>query len=310
MDSLFRVSVATSLVFRNSLSSIVTLRFNSRTIKLRDLRPSHLEAWVKAMQQQGLAPGTIRTRFNNMHSLLRAAQRDRVIAHDPAEGVKLPRGRSRDAAMRIPTPEQIGALLAPLDDSQRAFVALCAFAGLRLGEAAGVQIGDIDFLRRQLEVRRQVQRVTGGGVDIRLPKYGSERTVYLAPGLLQILARHVERLDTTAEPGWLFRGQGDNPPHQNDVDHWWRKARSVLKGGAPRLHDARHFYASGLIAEGCDVVTVQRALGHKSATTTLNTYSHLWPTAEDRTRAAAERILTAAFPDVYPSCTKKADDAT
>jgi hypothetical protein len=35
------------------------------------------------------------------------------------------------------------------------------------------------------------------------------------------------------------------------------------------LHDLRHFYASGLIAAGCAVVTVQRALGHAKATTTL-----------------------------------------
>src|SRR5215218_7081746 len=58
-----------------------------------------------------------------------------------------------------------------------------------------------------------------------------------------------------------------------------------------KLHDLRHFYASGLIAAGCDVVTVQGALGHASATTTLNTYSHLWPTAEDRTRRAAEDLF-------------------
>ncbi|WP_255556371.1 tyrosine-type recombinase/integrase [Tessaracoccus palaemonis] len=56
-------------------------------------------------------------------------------------------------------------------------------------------------------------------------------------------------------------------------------------------HDMRHFYASGLIAAGCDVVTVQRALGHASATTTLNTYAHLWPTAEDRTRSAAADLM-------------------
>ena len=39
------------------------------------------------------------------------------------------------------------------------------------------------------------------------------------------------------------------------------------------------------------MVTVQRALGHASATVTLNTYAHLWPTAEDRTRAAAAAML-------------------
>jgi integrase len=62
-----------------------------------------------------------------------------------------------------------------------------------------------------------------------------------------------------------------------------------------KLHDARHFYPSGLIAHGADVVTVQRALGHAKATTTLNTYSHLWPTAEDRTPQAAEAMLVEAL---------------
>jgi integrase len=45
------------------------------------------------------------------------------------------------------------------------------------------------------------------------------------------------------------------------------------------------------------VVTVQRALGHSSATVTLGVYSHLWPTAEDRTRAAAGDLMAAALAD-------------
>ena len=55
--------------------------------------------------------------------------------------------------------------------------------------------------------------------------------------------------------------------------------------------DRSHNFASGLIAAGCDVVTVQRALGHARATTTLDTYSHLWPSAEDRTRDAAANLM-------------------
>jgi len=59
------------------------------------------------------------------------------------------------------------------------------------------------------------------------------------------------------------------------------------------MRDLRHFYASGLIASGCDVVAVQRALGH-SPTTTLTTYAHLWPTTEDRVRDAAARLVAEA----------------
>jgi len=75
---------------------------------------------------------------------------------------------------------------------------------------------------------------------------------------------------------WLFSGEGEHPLHQNSVGYLWRKARAAA-GVEYVLHDLRHFYASGLINAGCDVVTVQRAMGHKSATVTLDTYAHRWP---------------------------------
>lgn len=93
---------------------------------------------------------------------------------------------------------------------------------------------------------------------------------------------------------WLFR-VGDEPMYDNDLTWRWRATRNAAKLPHVRLHDLRHFYASGLIAAGCDIVTVQRALGHSTATTTLNTYSHLWPTAADRTRAAASDLMRQAL---------------
>ena len=76
--------------------------------------------------------------------------------------------------------------------------------GLRLGEAAALQVDDVDFLRREIHVRRQVQRVNGGELDIRLPKYNSERTIHAAQALIDILAEHVA-LGLTNE--WLFEGK-------------------------------------------------------------------------------------------------------
>lgn len=166
---------------------------------------------------------------------------------------------------------------------------------VRLGEAAAVQIGDVNFLRKSLTVQRQVQRVNGGTVDIRSPKYGSERVVYLADSLVDLLAQHVAAFGGNGPQQWLFAGEGDDPPHQNTVGYWWRKTLRDAGQSGIKLHDLRHFYASGLIAAGCDVVTVQRSLGHAKATTTLNTYAHLWPTAEDRTRNAAESIIAASL---------------
>jgi integrase len=131
-----------------------------------------------------------------------------------------------------------------------------------------------------------------------LPKYGSERVVYLPEQLVTLLSEHVATYRPDGEPGrWLFADLGGRPLHNNAVTYRWRQTRKAAGVPRIRLHDLRHFYASGLIAAGCDVVTVQRALGHSSATTTLNTYSHLWLTAEDRTRAAAGELWTAALAD-------------
>jgi integrase len=120
-----------------------------------------------------------------------------------------------------------------------------------------------------LAVSRQVQRAgSGGKVEIRAPKYCSERVVYIPEGLVQLLAQHVEQHRPGIDPErWMFEATPGQPPHQNTVGYLWRKACKAAKVSDVTLHDLRHYVASGLIAAGCDVVTVQRALGHAKATT-------------------------------------------
>ena len=71
-------------------------------------------------------------------------------------------------------------------------------------------------------------------------------------------------------------------------------SRAAVRAGlakGTRFHDLRHTFASALIARGCSVKAVQMALGHESAAVTLNTYTHLWPSDDDRVRAAIENFL-------------------
>jgi integrase len=263
-------------------------------VQLAKLRPSHLQAWVKTMRDKGLQPTTTKTRFNYARAAIRAAVADRAIPFDVTASVTLPRARKAEAAMTIPLPTQVGALLDKAADRFVAFIALAAFGGLRLAEAAALKVSDVDFMREEIHVRQQVQREVGGHFEIRPPKYGSERTVHAPAGLIQLLSEHVRVHVPGDDPErWLFPGEGEHPLHQNSVGHLWRKARAAADVDC-RLHDLRHFYASGLIAAGCDVVTVQRAMGHSSATVTLGTYSHLWPKAEDRTRKAAAAMFAAS----------------
>ena len=268
-------------------------------VGLGDLRPSHVEVWVKTMQDAELEPTTIRTRFANVRNVIRAAVRDRVMGRDVTDRTKLPRPRKASAAMSIPTALEVGAAVRATGDIEPwygAFIAVCAFAGLRRGEASALRVGDIDFLRKEIRVVRQVQWTDDGQMEIRGPKYGSERTIFIPDGLVTVLSEHVRLYRPGDDPDrWLFTGRGapTSPTRQRWAEHG---ASSAHKVSIPyRLHDLRHDYASGLIAAGCDVVTVQRALGHSSASITSTTYGHLWPDAADRTRNAAEELFDQSF---------------
>ncbi|MBM0125613.1 tyrosine-type recombinase/integrase [Pimelobacter simplex] len=269
-------------------------------VPMRKILRSHVEAWVKEMSsgsadstRKPLAASTTKMRYNYVHMAFRAAVRDKVIREAPSDGVALPKVAKVEVTMMIPTAEQVAAAREGCaDPAFVAFIAVCAYAGLRLGEAAGLQVGDVDFLRREIRVRRQVQGQTAATAKVVPPKAGSARTIYADDELVKLLSKHVRDIGTWGDEGWLF-GVG-TLLNRNSAGHLWRQTRGPLGMDAFTLHDLRHFYASGLIAAGCDVVTVQHALGHSSPTITLNTYSHLWPKAEDRTRAAAASLWVPA----------------
>jgi len=77
------------------------------------------------------------------------------------------------------------------------------------------------------------------------------------------------------------------------IERVMRATRSKVKGLPEgfRFHDLRHYFASLLIASGADVKVVQTRLRHASAMTTLNTYGHLWPDADESARAAVDAVL-------------------
>ena len=74
-----------------------------------------------------------------------------------------------------------------------------------------------------------------------------------------------------------------------------RTARAKVPGLPPtfRYQDLRHYLASMLIDSGASVKVVQARLRHASAKTTLDTYSHMWPDADESTRAAISDVMTA-----------------
>lgn len=171
----------------------------------------------------------------------------------------------------------------------RALVLLIAATGMRQGEALGLTVDRIDFLRRQVHIDRQLLANPRRPVELGPTKTASSVRSVPLPGLiLDELAAHIQ----TYPPGtWglVFTNKRGLPVVRATWHKGWVAA--VKASGVPQVttvHLLRHTYASRLIEGGENVKTVQMRLGHANAMETFNTYSHLFPAAHERTRKVVE----------------------
>lgn len=255
------------------------------------VRASEVQALVTGLSSK-LAPSTLERVHGRVSAVFGAAMRDRVIAVSPCGNVKLPR-RGPAPIEDVLTPAQVHALAAAMPPRYRALVIAGAGLGLRPGELFGLATSRVDFLRRTVRVDQQLVRVRGRGVELGPTKTpASNRTVPLPNVVGEALAAHLAAWPEHPDLGLIFTNERGAPIQQHPFAMVWATARERARLPAwATPHDLRHHYASVLIASGASVKAVQRRLGHSSAKTTLDTYSHLFPDEEDRTRQAIDAAL-------------------
>ncbi len=264
--------------------------FADRTIA--SIRPTEVQAWVRGRSVM-LAPATVEVVYRIFSAILSDAVSDRVITRNPAKGVTLPRRDNQ--AIVPPTIEQIESLRLEIPERYRAIVTLAAGTGMRQGECFGLTIDRVDFLRRSIAVNRQLVLAGSGPPEFGPPKTeASVRSIPLPDVVGSALATHLEEW-ATGDEGLIFNNAKEAPIRRNRFNEIWRPATIRAGVGGLRFHDLRHFYASLLIDAGESVKVVQARLGHAAASETLDTYAHLWPDNEERTRAAVDEVLTFAF---------------
>jgi integrase len=267
-------------------------RIGSRS--LVSIRPSEIQALVKTLSGE-LAPATVAVTHGWVSGVFKAAVNDRLIPSSPCIATKLP-PIERPKVVPIEA-ETVAAMAAAIDPRYRAVIVLGAGSGVRISEALGLTVDRVDFLRRRVTIDRQLvrapgERATFGPVNDRKNR---PRTIPLGSGVLDELAAHLATYAPDPD-GLVFTTVFRAKVSHAKWSEVWRAAASQC--GIPLgdgYHLLRHFYASTLIAAGCSVKEVQERLGHASASMTLDTYSHLWPSSEERTREVTDRALAAVF---------------
>ena len=247
--------------------------------------------WLKtegrADQSDGKT-GLADSQLRNIHSLCRRALEKAVsedlIPQNPASGCKLPPARKGE--MNILSRESMQKLLIQAKEEKYYELFLLEFAtGLRLGELTALQWEDLNLTTGELRISKQAV-VIGSEVVVTEPKTkAAVRTLLLPPKVLEVFREYRKRNVSR----WLFPSpkKEDSPLLPSVVRQ--RLHRLLDHAGCERVrfHDLRHTFATNALAHGMDIKTLSTILGHVSAATTLNTYSHI---TEEMRRQAAARI--------------------
>lgn len=277
------------------------------SIKLQDLRPFHIQqhyTWLLDKKEgPGLAPATALYQHRIIHEALKHAVRWQLIPRNPADAVEPPKARKTE--INILTPDHIAELLNFLYQEKHVLfipTLLAVVTGMRRGEICGLQWSDIDFERKCLYVRHQLQRIDGELVLRETKTAGSRRPVVLDDTTIALLKKH----KITQSEYRLMFGPEYASANINYVCTWpdgrlldpdyvtkaFGKILKKLNLPVVRFHDLRHTHATLLLQEGVNPKIVSERLGHTDIRITLNTYSHVLPSMQ---KEAAEKVANKLF---------------
>jgi integrase len=234
------------------------------------------------MKAEGLSDSYVYATYRRLAQIMGDAVHDGIIPRSPCSRKTSP-GQGSQRPYVIST-EQLWALHDAMPEHLRPAVLLGAFAGLRTSEAVALRVSDVDFMRGlvhpEIQYPAEPLKSETSRTSVPIPNE-------LALELSAAVAKWQGETIVTDEIGRISSPWA--------LERAIRSARAKVKDLPEgfRFHDLRHYFASLLIGSGADVKVVQRRLRHASAMTTLNTYGHMWPDADESARAAVAVVLAA-----------------
>lgn len=268
------------------------------SLKLKKLQPKHIQDMLNNLLTEGrikenstgsraLSAKTVRNIFSTLRHALSDAVSWELLPNNPADKVKPPVAQHKEP--KAWSEEQVAQFLWHVTAKQDPYAAvwrLLLVTGMRRGELLGLRWSDIDLVEALVTVR-QARVVAAGKVITTTPKsragnrsftIDSETVVQLA----QLKNEH--ELQAQRFGYWATELVAVSPtglPMQ-PKDLLQRFQRAARAAGLPvlKLHEGRHTAATWALQEGIPVHVVSQRLGHSQASTTVNTYAHVLPTAD------------------------------
>ncbi len=274
---------ATLRGYRQALEDYVLPEIGSR--KLNTVTTSDLQHLVDRWQAEGRSASTVRNSIKPLQAIYRRARSREGVNLNPTHDLELPAARPKE--VEIVAPEVAAHLLDAAPAPDRALWATALYAGLRYGELRALRWGAVDLAGGTIRVQESWDPKEGAIA----PKTRTSRRTTPLPGLLRDhLLDHKLNAAADAADALVFGVEGR--PFQAAVIYRRADKAWMDSGlGRLRLHQARHTYASFMIAAGVNAKALSSFMGHSSIKVTFDLYGHLMPGTEAEAAALLDTFL-------------------
>ena len=271
-------------------------------IKISVLRPDQIQRVYDRLIKVGKGRRTVQLVHAVIHRSLTQAVKLGLMGRNPDNATTPPKPINKE--IKILDQGQVHQLLIATQARgfrRLAFYHVALATGMRQGELLGLKWDDLDLTRKTLQVKRQVERLPGGGFEFVPPKTkAGYRTIKLGSETVNILTHHYKtQLDESANAGnkWqdhglIFPSSVGTPFSPSNVLKTFGTLRD--EAGLPkiRFHDLRHTAASLMLNNGVDVLIVSKRLGHSKPSITLDVYGHLIPSSQEKAADLIDTLIT------------------
>ncbi len=269
-------------------------------IKLIDLKPAHVQHFIKYLQDNSKtkpSPSTIKRKVAILQSILKQAVKLGLIQTNPADAERLSMPKQIAPQVEIFTKDEAIEMLTALEDEPlqyKTIIYLALMTGAREGELVALKFSDVDFKDNAITIERAAYKLAGQPTMTKPPKDNDVRKVnvdeYTIDLIRQLKAEKEQerlRLGTAWEGDeWLFTTWNGSIMFPSTPSHWFSDflKRHGLKHR--KFHALRHTSATLLLLTGTNIKQVSGRLGHADLRVT-NQYLHCLADAD---KAAANAL--------------------
>ena len=294
-DMAARLKQSTLLTKKAVLQTHILPFFGSKPIN--EIKASDVRRWqAKLMSSPNNYSQTYLKKINTeLNSIINYAKRFYDLNTNPC-GKAGTIGKAKAEEMHYWTYDEYIAFRDGVKDKSLSYICfeVLYWTGMREGELLALSPADIDLDNKTISINRTYQRIEGKDVFTSPKTRKSKRKIPIPDFLCQELSDYIQSRYMLDADERLF------PVTKSYLSH--EMIRGCKNTGVKkiRIHDIRHSHASLLINQGCDALMLADRLGHEKVSTTLNTYSHLFPHKQQELVHSLESLQATDSPTPEP----------